>query len=482
MDFLHQALSALPDAAKSPLALIAYVVAIIGSIAYGVLVVRNRNLLQRIESFPERDRLKALEAELGHVRITGGMSADQYLRHKRNQYLLMAFVVLCLAIVLFVVAVRQGSQQTPNADSVHGFRPIDVSLRCFHDDLPITVPVGNTARVMGLNESFSKATRDVVFYEIPNSRSTPLLWPDLLQVQAAEQQYDNSEAFVWRCEARNNSDSSVVNLIVPLKITYVSGHDRQYPALVKVETIPRSGLFTFYVVNGCPVQAMFMLPSKGTGKFIGEQSIREIEFTSRADQNFSLDANHSNWLQRTCETVTESKNDKQTPRRPLSEKAYGPSQYPLNASAAKVTEMHQRYMAEFFGKSNLELRQFAANAVADMNTFEMGWQPSETERPPLDAVEDPKTHRDTPESLKRINDELELRRLQDKRRDKDYAEQFEAKFPFVNELATEMERRCSHRNISVNDLIRPAAVQRLNNGASEFSGYLFKLAERCLPD
>jgi len=198
------------------------------------------------------------------------------------------------------LAVRDRHEQSSRSQEAL-FRPIDVSLNCYSETLPIVVPVGEIARVMGLNEAFSKARPDVTFYEVPNTGSSPLLWPELLQVQEAKQKYGITEAFAWRCEVQNNSDSNVVKLNIPLQVTYSSRNETPYQAIVRVDTVPRGKPFLFYVVNDCPAAVRFLLPSKGTAKLIGEQSIREFEFTSRAEQSFTLDSNHSNWLQKTCE-------------------------------------------------------------------------------------------------------------------------------------------------------------------------------------
>lgn len=105
MDFLTQALKALPTVAKSPLALVAFIVVVLAWLILGLKVNRNRNVLKHLKDIPAKDRLAALEAEIGRVRIKSGLTADEYLRSRIHQYWLIGSIVLCLMIaVLFTLA------------------------------------------------------------------------------------------------------------------------------------------------------------------------------------------------------------------------------------------------------------------------------------------------------------------------------------------------------------------------------------------
>ena len=69
MDFLKAALDALPSAATSQAAFVAYIVAILGYVYIQNRIARNKQLLSNLEKLPARDRLKALELEMGSVRV-----------------------------------------------------------------------------------------------------------------------------------------------------------------------------------------------------------------------------------------------------------------------------------------------------------------------------------------------------------------------------------------------------------------------------
>ena len=65
LQFLVSALSAIPAAATSELALVAYAL-VIGAYIFTVWrVARNKNLLANLEKLPAKDRLRALESEMG---------------------------------------------------------------------------------------------------------------------------------------------------------------------------------------------------------------------------------------------------------------------------------------------------------------------------------------------------------------------------------------------------------------------------------
>jgi hypothetical protein len=103
---LSAALSAIPAAATSHLALIAYGLAVLAYIVTIWRVTRNRNLLQNLQRLPAKDRLSALEIEMGGVRLAAGISPEQWLRSKIHRYYFLSFIVTCVAgILVFIVAI-----------------------------------------------------------------------------------------------------------------------------------------------------------------------------------------------------------------------------------------------------------------------------------------------------------------------------------------------------------------------------------------
>jgi hypothetical protein len=96
------ALDALPAVASSPLAFAAYAIIIAAWVILGLKTRRNKGLLQHLDKFPEYNRLAALEAEIGHVRITGDMTAEQWIRSRIHLYYLIAFAITCLTLIALV--------------------------------------------------------------------------------------------------------------------------------------------------------------------------------------------------------------------------------------------------------------------------------------------------------------------------------------------------------------------------------------------
>jgi TIR domain len=116
---LSAALSAIPAAATSHLALIAYGLAVIAYIVTIWRVTRNRNLLQNLQRLPAKDRLSALEIEMGGVRLAAGISPEQWLRSKIHRYYFLSFIATCVAgILVFVLAILNS----------HGTADISVDL------------------------------------------------------------------------------------------------------------------------------------------------------------------------------------------------------------------------------------------------------------------------------------------------------------------------------------------------------------------
>ena len=80
MDVILAFIRAIPSAAASPLALIAYLATLVAWAIIAYRVNRFRELMKRIELLPEGDRLAAIKAEIGRVDVPRGLTGEQYLR------------------------------------------------------------------------------------------------------------------------------------------------------------------------------------------------------------------------------------------------------------------------------------------------------------------------------------------------------------------------------------------------------------------
>jgi hypothetical protein len=97
--------SAIPSAAASPGAFAAYALAVLSSTAIALKVRRNQQVLAHLKEFPESERLKVLELEMGNVSVPAGLTPEQWLRSRVHSYLFGAFAAVCaVALVVSVVA------------------------------------------------------------------------------------------------------------------------------------------------------------------------------------------------------------------------------------------------------------------------------------------------------------------------------------------------------------------------------------------
>jgi hypothetical protein len=193
-------------------------------------------------------------------------------------------------------------EQAPDTRYGALFKPIEVSVNCYRENLPIAVPAGEIARIVGLNEAISKTRSRVSFYQVPNTTGdTPLLWPDMQRIAEAKQKYGSHEMFAWRCEVINHGQDNVLELSIPFQVFYNSDSSKLYPMIVLLNPIGR-GKAVFYFVNDCPVKVQIQIPDTGTAKLAGEQSIREFQFEQETpNQGFQLGPSNGNWTQTTCE-------------------------------------------------------------------------------------------------------------------------------------------------------------------------------------
>lgn len=111
-EFLASALSAIPAAATNRFSLIAYTIAAAAYVFTVWRVQRNKNLLENLQKLSPKDRIGALEIEMGGVRLAAGISPEQWVRSRINKYYLVAFLSTCMVVIVvfaLAVSVRNGS-------------------------------------------------------------------------------------------------------------------------------------------------------------------------------------------------------------------------------------------------------------------------------------------------------------------------------------------------------------------------------------
>jgi hypothetical protein len=127
--FLSSLFAAIPTAATSNAAFAAYTIAAVAYVLTMWRVVRNKNLLTHLRSLPPKDRLSALEMEMGGVRLSSGISPEQWVRSRIHKYYLIAFAIsafFAVCLVGLTLAYREGTvdvqvdlhQQSALAESI----------------------------------------------------------------------------------------------------------------------------------------------------------------------------------------------------------------------------------------------------------------------------------------------------------------------------------------------------------------------------
>ena len=121
-----QFLKAIPDAASGPYALTAYLVtlAIWGFLSYRV--VRNKNLLGKLELIPEHDRASLIIREMG-APLPPQLTAEQWIKSKNsNALMLCAIVALGCATLVGIIAIAKAKDQEA---VIEGQRQLDRQVR-----------------------------------------------------------------------------------------------------------------------------------------------------------------------------------------------------------------------------------------------------------------------------------------------------------------------------------------------------------------
>jgi tetratricopeptide (TPR) repeat protein len=113
LEFIKAALSAVPSAATNGYALAAYALAIAAYVVVAWRVDRNKNLLENLQKLPPKDRLSALETEIGGIRLAAGISPEQWVRSRINRYYLVAFLATCIVVIaIAALAALRGAKFT----------------------------------------------------------------------------------------------------------------------------------------------------------------------------------------------------------------------------------------------------------------------------------------------------------------------------------------------------------------------------------
>jgi hypothetical protein len=199
--------------------------------------------------------------------------------------------------------VQRTPTRLPRESLNAGPKPIEVSLNCYDELLPITIGPDEIGRVIGFSEGYSKATQNAPIREIVNREANYLTWPDLKSVQDAVQKYGQTEKFAWRCEVLNHGQENVLDLSIPLHVFYNFDSSKVYPVTAVLNPLDHGKRINFYLINICPTEVQIQIPTSGTARLAGEQSLREFNFEQSQPgiHGFQLGPVHTNWTGTGCD-------------------------------------------------------------------------------------------------------------------------------------------------------------------------------------
>lgn len=102
MEIISAFIRAIPAAAASPLALVAYLATLAAWAFIAYRVRRFDILMKSIEHVPENDRRAVIEAEFGVGSIPPSLTANEFLVQQRQKLTFYAFLAFCAVVVIIV--------------------------------------------------------------------------------------------------------------------------------------------------------------------------------------------------------------------------------------------------------------------------------------------------------------------------------------------------------------------------------------------
>jgi len=168
-ELFRNAQGVISAAAANPLALAALLLLVVAFVIVALRVRRYKHLLRHLGSLPENDRLKALEMEMGVVKVRKGLSPQQWLKYNLRKYFFYGFLIVCLTLVVLVAMLlhHSGSGLKTNAG-------VDVSLAPSESvEVPASDPTGgsgNTAVSTLIQTSTTWGEPQMAEQQVPKER------------------------------------------------------------------------------------------------------------------------------------------------------------------------------------------------------------------------------------------------------------------------------------------------------------------------
>ncbi len=189
-----------------------------------------------------------------------------------------------------------------------GIAPIQVSVFCTYETLPINVISGKPQYIVMVYETFNKEVKRALYNRLPIS--TP--WPEPSAESLKRASPD--ELLVLRCDFTNRGEheyDNVVNLDIPITFDYEHNvdEDRRFKPVPPNVTHTTNDIFiaildhgqtdSVYFMNGCYVKTTVHTPTTAIAKLVGETNLRNFQLEGpdeSAPSNPTLKPTHVHWF------------------------------------------------------------------------------------------------------------------------------------------------------------------------------------------
>lgn len=211
-----------------------------------------------------------------------GFSCFEFLSYfprfqKRRLIATGLFCIVCLVALICLHMFLRPKSEITKAEPP----PIEVVLRCDPEQLPIKVPLGETAQIVSLNPVWPISIAQI--RSVANTgQASSVQWPDddLLSRldSSAPTGLHGSPRSAYRCDFVNHSTQDVVEMTIPFHSHFgVDSKTRWHQISVFVNPLDKGTTKHIYFVSPCPEVALFHAPKTAVAKFAGESTVRKFQ-------------------------------------------------------------------------------------------------------------------------------------------------------------------------------------------------------------
>jgi hypothetical protein len=227
-----------------------------------------------------------------------------YMKHKHPEYAGIPYFIprFAAGIVLMVGVFFLLSFMPKSKNDGVGIvsQSTEVYMECQSLFLPITVPSHGVSHVMAFNEK-QFLNMKMGFFEIPNTTSKDMLWPDSKLMKASQ---GDPGMIGYKCEVSNHVSANLIDLAIKITVHF---ENEKIPHIYTALISPLDGnqTFTFYAINECPPSVSAIAPDTASVQVLGEEKRRVIPLhwarRNPAEQAMLLFGSKTRWTGNSCQ-------------------------------------------------------------------------------------------------------------------------------------------------------------------------------------